>query len=225
MNHRTTASWLLTGVLVLSSSLAFAAGPVRKTSQNGSDDAGLSWNLFGPTLHTPTDGGDFSVAMQVICTDRTVGAFVELSKVVDGVIALTDVDSHASGSCVPDPNIDTTSRYLFLFQVQTSKKNFKATISNLVGFVPDPVGPNYGLEICDANNTLQLCANISETDAANLNVTTTVSPNNRKITFVARKLPVILPGVSVSQGQGLTFVVLTEQPINVPVAVPKFKVQ
>jgi hypothetical protein len=224
MNHQRIVSWSLVGVLLLSSTLVFAAGPVRKTSANGSDDNAFAWNLFGPTFGVPTDGGDFSIATQVICPDRSVGTFVELDKIINN--SSDPSNSAAAGSCVPDPNItdSTTSRYLFLFQVQTNKKNFKATISNLVGFVPvESPDPNYGIEICDTDNTLQLCTFLSQPDAENLNVTTTVSANNKKITHVVRKLPFIAG--ELQQGQGLTFFVLTEQPINAPIVFPKFNVQ
>jgi hypothetical protein len=69
-----------------------------------------------------------------------------------------------------------------------------------------------------ASNTLELCTTVSGTQLSN--ITATVNKNNTKIRFSVPGNPNFAPGIG-NQGQGLTFVVVTQQSSSHPISVPK----
>jgi len=139
MNCRTRALGLMLGLLFLASATAFAVVPVRKGSQNGTNDSQPRMNLFGPTQPGPKDGGDVGIATQVICPNQDVaGAFEFDTTVFDP----TDPNTlKKSGHCV-------SGTHKFLFQIQPTKifKTLTITLSGLAGFVPG-TDPNVSVTI------------------------------------------------------------------------------
>ena len=227
MNRRTKTSWLAFGLMLLSSMAALAAVPVRKSSQNGVSSSQPRMNLFGPTQPGSKEGGDVGVATQVICPNQDVaGASAD-----DNLVFPGDTQSaKKSGSC-----LSGLTKFLFQVQPTTNLKNVTITISNLVGFVPatdstvDSLrNPTYGVQVCDhefpnADNTLELCTSLTADQLPA--ITTSINAKNTKITFTINKLgPATAPAGVDYEGQGLTFEVITQQPLQVPITVPKFTI-
>jgi hypothetical protein len=223
MNCRTKISWSALALLLVSSVAVFAAVPVRKSSQNGTNSSQPNMNLFGPTTPGPKDGGDLGVATQVICPNQDVAD----SRSLDGTtFDFNDVNSlKRSGSCL-------SGVYKFLFQIQptTNLRNLTVTISNLVGFTPgtDPNvnvnNPTYGIQICDndpnSGNTLELCTNLAEDQLPV--VTTTINAKNTKVIFTVKAIgPTTVPQGPDYTGAGLTFAVIVQQLSGTPIAVPR----
>lgn len=187
---------------------SFATTPVRGSSRNGVDSIASFWNLSGPTGQLPRKGGAVQLKTQIVCTNQDVAAAVD------------NTDSVNAGACV-------SGGYTFLYQIQTTAINLTVTLSDIVGFTPviaDP-GSSYGVAVCDndpnnpqASNTLELCTTVSGTQLSN--ITATVNKNNTKIRFSVPGNPNFAPGIG-NQGQGLTFVVVTQQSSSHPISVPK----
>lgn len=206
---------LLLCLLTLSSIYSLAGpppkkSPVRGSSQNGTDNGAPFWNLLGPTTPLTRAGGTVTVSQQVVCTNQVVAS------AVDAVAALSDpnVSVADAGSCAD-------GAYTFLFQIQSTATNVKATIHDLVGFTPveaDPVS-SYGIETCDTDqNTFELCTDPAAPEIAG--VTTLVNKANTTIKFVIPKFPAGPPGLG-NRGQGMTLVVLTQQAAPLPVSYPR----
>jgi hypothetical protein len=184
------------------------AVPFRGSSRNGVTEQSSNWNIFGPVASTPRHGGDVSLRTQVVCANR------------DFVNAVNPEDFENSGTC-------QSGNYLFIFQIQSSVNKLEVVIRNLVGFTPDETEglASYGLLVCEDSNTAQLCSDTTHASAdavAKLdNISVTVNNKTTAIKFHIPKFPLLPAGGAPRQGQGLTFVVLTAQPLGQPVVVPK----
>jgi hypothetical protein len=197
-------------VMVVLAAPAFAVLPVRRASQNGTNQSAIFWNLFGPTRiinFNPT----IKTSRQVICVNQDVEA-------TQGNNAIRT----RAGGC-------HSGNYLFIFQflpvtTSTSVTNITITMDNLVGFTPDPNAPTFGVMLCDSTdtsvngNTLERCSTATEAQVPN--ITTTISADNTSISFAIPKLPNFVPGVQ-DQGRGLALFVVTTQTAPVPVAAPR----
>ena len=195
--------------LILCSIESFAVAlPSRGSSKNGVTEQSSNWNIFGPVASIPRHGGDVSLRTQVVCANR------------DLVNAVNPEDFENSGTC-------QSGSYLFIFQIQSSVNKLGVVISNLVGFSPDETEgfASYGLLVCEDSNTAQLCSDTvhASPDALSKldNISVTVNKQNTAIRFHIPKFPLLPAGGAPRQGQGLTFVVLTAQPVGQPVVVPK----
>jgi hypothetical protein len=195
--------------LILCSIDGFAAAlPLRGSSKNGITEQSSNWNIFGPVASIPRHGGDVSLRTQVVCANR------------DLVNAVNPEDFENSGTC-------QSGNYLFIFQIQSSVDKLVVVIGNLVGFTPDETEgfASYGLLVCEDSNTAELCSDTAHasTDAlAKLDkISVTVNKKATAIKFRIPRFPLLPAGVGPRQGQGLTFVVLTAQPVGQPVVVPR----
>lgn len=205
MSFRVYALWLFL-VCVLLSAEAFAQVPVRGSSRNGTSESAGSWNLYGPTLPTPTAGGDVNIATQVVCPEQDVSA------------SDPTPDFTTAGSCV-------SGHYLFLIQIQTNRKKLTVTLSNLIGFTPDlsdSTAPTYGVNLCDDTNDRQLCTTLSQGQPLP-QINFSFKNQNSKIVVDVRKLAPFLQGTGV-QGRGLTLAVETLQTPSLLIAFPKISV-
>jgi hypothetical protein len=223
MNCRTRALGLMLGLLFLTSATAFAVVPVRKGSQNGTNDSQPRMNLLGPTQPGAKDGGDVGVATQVICPNQDVaGAFEFDTNVFDPADPNT---LKRSGHCV-------SGIHKFLFQIQPGKifGTLTITLSGLVGFVPgtDPNvsvnNPTYGVQICDdGGNTLELCTNLAQANLPVINAA--INAKNNKVIFTISNIgPTTVPQGPDYEGAGLTFFVVLQQNSETPIAAPKIGV-
>lgn len=196
---------------ILSGVACFASTPVRGASQNGIDIHAAFWNLVGPTAPSVRQNGAVAVERQIVCTTRDVSAALDTADIAD------------AGTCV-------SGDYTFLFQIQTSATSLTVTLSNIVGFTPviDDPASSYGVAICDndpknpqTSNTLQLCSHVSTLDLSSISAT--VNKENTRIKFVVPSMPTFAPGVGY-QGQGLTLVVVTNQPGVHAISVPRITI-
>jgi hypothetical protein len=185
---------------------SFARIPVRGSSNNGVDSIAFSWDLLAPTAPVVRHGGNVMLETQIVCTNQQVAASVS-----------GNTNNASAGTCL-DGN------YTFLFQFQTTATTLTATINQLQGFTQNQSLPSYGLAVCDndpnnpdgANNTLQLCTQVSTLNINNFTVSYNKKAGN--IVFKFPTIPAFPAGVG-KQGQGITLVVLehqTGQYINVP---------
>jgi hypothetical protein len=222
MNSRTTVAGLTFGVLLLSSFALAGPVPVRGASKNGVNSSQPQMNLFGPTQPQSASGGDVGIATQVVCPNQDVAdAFINDSTVFPG----DNASYKKAGAC-----LSGVTKFLFQVQPTTNLKNVTVTISGLVGFIPgtDPDvdfnNPTYGVQLCDdGGNTLELCTNLTA-DLLPV-MTATVNAKANKVIFTVKKLtPTTAPQGVDYEGQGLTFEVITKQPAQTPIAVPKINV-
>jgi hypothetical protein len=192
-----------------------AKAPVRGSSQNGTDNGAPSWNLLGPTAPITREGGTVTLAKQVVCTNQQVASAVDAVDAINNPDTATFADA---GSC-------KDGAYTFLFQLQSTATNVTVTLHDLVGFTPSTAEPasTYGIETCDSDqNTLELCTDPNAPEIGN--VTTTVNKKNTNIKFFIPSFPSGTPGLG-NRGQGMTLVVVTQQPTALPVSFPGISIK
>jgi len=185
--------------------------PVRGSSNNGVDVNAPFWNLVGPTAPQIHVGGNSTLETQIVCTNQQVAAAVD------------NTDSANAGTC-------KDGAYTFLFQIQTANPSLTVVLSNLVGFTPSTLLPTYGLATCDndpdnpnASNTLQLCTQVAGLDITGIDATV-LGKKTMRISFTVPSVPAFPAGIN-KQGQGLTFVVLTQQTPGTAMVVPKIAIK
>jgi hypothetical protein len=178
----------------------FAVVPTRPSSRNGTDSIADLWNLFGPTQVVSLKKGTIQVnyKQQVVCDNQQVTA------------AVNPTNTLRDGAC-------EDGSYLFIFQLRSSATNVTVQLGGLSGFTPDLSLPNFGVILCDASNTLELCTTATVDQLPNM----TFTPNgtNTTETIFIPNFPKF-PNGTRHQGQGLTIFVRTQQsspnPINLP---------
>jgi hypothetical protein len=177
--------------------------PTRGNSRNGTDDIAQFWALFGPTQVVTLTKGTTVVhyKQQVVCWGQEVTA------------AFNPSDTLRDGAC-------EDGKYLFIFQLRSSATNVTVQLAGLSGFTPDPNDDpaTYGVMLCDAANTLELCTTATA-DQLPI-ITFTKNANNTTVTFGIPSFPKF-PNGTRHQGQGVTIFVATTQsapnPINLPI--------
>ena len=199
-------------VATLLSPLPIAAKtPHRGSSGNGVNNSSTAWNLLGRSVPRSVSSATKKVNMtrQIVCLNQ-------------------DVENS-----LPSPNLLLTGTcdsgvYLHLFQFTSSSAPVKVTLTNLVGFVLDPVFNNYGAMLCDNSdpvfgNTYELCTN----DPTGVNIPdipVTVAQNKTSITFAVPNFPKYPPGID-NQGTGLTLYIITQQSSPLPIQLPLVLIQ
>jgi hypothetical protein len=198
LEKRGALSILMIFVLMLYPLSAFAAPPIRHSSDKGVDSGVDGWNLFGPTQLLSV--ANFKYAQQVQCPNNDVAA--------------SQGDTTNAGGC-------TSGAYVFLFQIPAGTTNMTVAFKNLVGFTfnDDPNNPDQatvGAMVCDNSNTKLLCTTLGSFQIPNITFTHTAT----SVSFHIPNIPAYPAGTG-TQGQGLTLFVQTLQSPTIPVAFPK----
>jgi len=173
-----------------------------------------NWNLLGATqpLSLSANGKKVFVTRQIICLNQDVED------------SLSSPTLSLTGTC--DSGV-----YLHIFQLKSTSTNVTVTFGQLVGFVADATFGNYGVMICDDNdsqngNTLELCTtDPNDPNGNNIpDITFTVAKNKTSVSFVIPSFPSFPAGLD-NQGQGLTIFVITQQPHPLPIQLPKVAIK
>jgi hypothetical protein len=194
-------------VFALSATLAFAAVPVRKASQNGQAGGAPQWKLLGrsvPVLLT-ANGKKAIMTREIICANQDV-----------------DASSNGNGS---NPGSCDSGDFIFVFQFQSTAASLTVNVSRLSGFSLNPsdgnINPSYGVLICDDadGNDQELCT-VDTNPSVSTDITITTPKNLSSIKFVISPLPSFSAGSNAEEGQGLTLFVATHQNSPVPISIP-----
>jgi hypothetical protein len=194
-------------VFALSATLAFAAVPVRKASQNGQAGGAPQWKLLGrsvPVLLT-ANGKQATMTREIICAQQ-------------------DVDASTNGN-QSNPGGCDSGDYIFIFQFKSAATSLTVNISRLSGFSLNPsdgfINPSYGVLICDDadGNDQELCT-VDTNPSVSTDITITTPKNLSSIKFVISPLPTFNAGSNAEEGQGLTLFVATHQNSPVPISLP-----
>ncbi|HET6177964.1 MAG TPA: hypothetical protein VFE61_13580 [Candidatus Sulfotelmatobacter sp.] len=175
--------------------------PVRGTSNNGENGGAQSWAMMGPTQLLTLVKGTSKVMykQQIVCASQDLANVSDASNKQD------------AGTC-------ESGNYLYIFQLRSTATNVNVLLSGLMGFTPDANSPNYGVMLCDATNTLEMCTTATQDQLPNITFSTNAS--HTIATFSIPNFPNFPTGTN-HQGQGLTIFVLCSLGQPRPVALPR----
>jgi hypothetical protein len=198
--NRIAAKFALIALAVLYAATMASAGTIRGTSGNGEDSNAPNWLLLGRSKSIPlaANGKTATMTREIICLNQ------------DDENAFPSPTLTLSGSC--DSGV-----YMYLFQFQSTSANVAVSIGKLVGFVPTNVN-NFGVMICDSpTNTIEMCTN----DPTGTHIPNfTVVAGKTSVTFTVPNTFPTYPAGTAQQGQGLTFFVITQQGVPLPIGLP-----
>jgi hypothetical protein len=200
MKRNRFAAFLVVTIICLLG-LASAATNVRGSSGNGQSADAPNWRLLARNKEvTLTITNKLAyVQREIICLNQTVEA------------AVPNPDPNLAGTCFDGV-------YMYLFQVQSKSEDVRLVVSDLLGFSEDSA--DYGVMICDPENTMELCTNTPATDLPDVIATVTKT----SVRFeVPGKFPSYPEGTK-HEGAGLTFYVITRQAVPQPVGVPVIRI-
>jgi hypothetical protein len=198
---------LLVATVLSTSPAAFAKMPIRGSSQNGENSNAANWNLLsvGEPMTLSANGKKVIVTRQIICVNQ-------------------DVENAFSS---PNPLLTGTcdgKTYMHVFQFKSSSANVTVTLGQLVGFVENTAGGNYGVMVCDNNgNSLELCTNNPAEDNIP-DITFAVAKNKTSVSFVVPSFPTYPVGTD-NEGQGLTLFIIVNQSTSLPIQLPKVAIK
>jgi hypothetical protein len=199
--NRTATKFALVALTVLyAATMASAAVTIRGSSGNGEDGNAPNWLLLGRSQSIPlaANGKKATMTREIICLNQDVEN------------ALPTPTLTLSGSC--DSGV-----YMYLFQFQSTSTNVGVSIGKLSGFVPTNAN-NFGVMICDSpTNTIEMCTN-DPTGTHIPNITAVASKTT--VTFTVPNTFPTYPAGTAQQGQGLTFFVITQQAVPLPISLP-----
>jgi len=202
---KSLSTGLLAMAIVSTLTTAAAGIPIRKPSDNGANGNANQWLLLGRTIKAALRKGSTTVVMQreIVCP----GVDVEASE--------PNPTPELSGSC-------ESGNYLFIYQFQSTNTNVTLRFKELGTFVPSESPANYGVILCDTDNsnTLELCTNDPTGGTQVPNITfTAVSAHT--VTFTVPNFPTFKSGTP-QEGQGLTLFILAHQngPLGIHFPVP-----
>lgn len=197
-SHRAAFTIALATLLMLCTALtASATIPTRGSSGNGVDSNAQNWMLLGRTapIKLSTNGKSAMMKREVICLRQDVED------------AFPSPTPALVGSC-------DSGLYMHLFQLQSTSLSVFVNIGKLVNFVANTgSNPNLGVMLCDSpssGNTIEMCTNTVQANLPNI----TFTNSKTSITFAVPNTFPTYPAGTAEQGQGLTFFVITQQPVG-----------